>query len=77
MFYHLAYSGRGYNIKDNDVSKEESRKALDLIISKTIEFSKKNLDTEILTVDNHADGIYIYKWALENLPERAIKYYPS
>lgn len=70
-FYHLAYSGRGYNIKDNDVSKEESRKALDLIISKTIEFSKKNLDTEILTVDNHADGIYIYKWALENLPERA------
>ena len=70
-FYHLAYSGRGYNIKDNDVSKEESRKALDLIISKTIEFNKKNLDVEILTVDNHADGIYIYNWALENSPERA------
>ena len=70
-FYHLAYSGRGFNIKDNDVSKEESRKAMDLIISKTIEFSKKDLDTEILTVDNHADGIYIYNWALKNNPDRA------
>ena len=72
-FYHLAYSGRGYNIKDNDVSKKESRKALDLIISKTIEFSEKDMDIEILTVDNHADGIYIYNWALENAPERADK----
>ena len=70
-FYHLAYSGRGYNIMNNDISKEESRKALDLIISKTMELSEKNLDVEILTVDNHADGIYIYKWALENAPDRA------
>lgn len=70
-FYHLAYSGRGFNIKNNDVSKEESRKALDFIISKTLEFREKELDIEILTVDNHADGIYIYKWALENDPGRA------
>ena len=70
-FYHLAYSGRGFNIKNNDVSKEESRRAMDLIISKTVEFSKKDHDIEILTVDNHADGIYIYNWALKNNPERA------
>ena len=70
-FYHLAYSGRGFNIKDNDVSKEESRRALDFIIAKTLEFHKKGLDIEILTVDNHADGIYIYNWALKNAPERA------
>ncbi len=70
-FYHLAYSGRGYDMMDNDVSKDQSRKALDLIISKTIEFSDKNMDIEILTVDNHADGVYIYNWALENAPDRA------
>ena len=70
-FYHLAYSGRGYDMMDNDVSKEQSRKALDLIISKTIEFSDKNRDIEILTVDNHADGVYIYNWALKNAPDRA------
>ena len=70
-FYHLAYSGRGYDMMDNDVSKEQSRKALDLIISKTIEFSDKNRDVEILTVDNHADGVYIYNWALKNAPDRA------
>lgn len=70
-FYHLAYSGRGFNIMDDDVSKEESKKSLDLIISKTLEFQDKGLDIEILTVDNHSDGIYIYNWALKNLPERA------
>lgn len=70
-FYHLAYSGRGFKIKDDDVSKEESRNIMDFIISKTLEFHKKSLDIEILTVDNHADGIYIYKWALKNAPERA------
>jgi len=70
-FYHLAYSGRGYNIMNNDISKEESRKALDLIISKTMELSEEDIDVEILTVDNHADGIYIYNWALENAPDRA------
>ena len=70
-FYHLAYSGRGFNIKDNDVSKEESRKVLDLIISKTLEFENKGFNIEILTVDNHSDGIYIYNWALKNFPERA------
>ncbi len=70
-FYHLAYSGRGFNIKDNDISRKESRDVLDFIISKTLEFHKKKLDIEILTVDNHADGIYIYNWALKNAPERA------
>lgn len=70
-FYHLAYSGRGINIKDNDVSKTQSRNAIDLIISKTLEFHGKGLDIEILTVDNHSDGVYIYNWARKNFPERA------
>jgi Fe-coproporphyrin III synthase len=74
-FYHLAYSDHGLNIKDIDVSKTESRRALDLIISKTLELNEIGLDTEILTVDNHADGIYIYNWALKNAPHRAQKIY--
>lgn len=70
-FYHLVYSGRGIHLKDADVTREESRAALDLIIAKTLDFQARRLATEILTVDNHADGIYIYLWALKNKPERA------
>lgn len=70
-FYHLAYSGRGLDLKDADVTREESRKAIDLIISKTLDFHKRGINVEILTVDNHADGIYIYQWAKKNAPEKA------
>lgn len=56
-FYHLVYSGRGTKMINEDISKEETRKALDLIIKKSLEFGPK---VEILTVDNHADGIYTY-----------------
>ncbi|MPW25098.1 radical SAM protein [Alkalibaculum sp. M08DMB] len=64
-FYHLAYSGRGSQIKDEDLTPEEKRKALDYIIEKTIDFGERNIKTEILTVDNHCDGIYLYNY-MEN-----------
>ncbi|URZ15141.1 putative heme d1 biosynthesis radical SAM protein NirJ1 [Clostridium felsineum] len=56
-FYHLVYSGRGSSMIDKDISKEEARAAMDLIIDKTFELGKK---VEILTVDNHADAVYLY-----------------
>lgn len=70
-FYHLVYSGRGKELKDADVTLEQSRKALDLIIAKTLEFERKEIKVEILTVDNHADGVYLYLWALRHKPDRA------
>jgi len=59
-FYHLVYSGRGSKMRDEDISHAETRQAMDLIIQKTIDFHRRGLDKEILTVDNHADGVYIY-----------------
>lgn len=70
-FYHLVFSGRGASMKNGDVTREESRKALDLIISKTLEFYYKGINTEILTVDNHADGVYVYNWARKHMPDKA------
>lgn len=61
-FYHLVYTGRGSEIKDEDLSHEEKRKALDFIIEKTLDFGARNINTEILTVDNHCDGIYLYEY---------------
>lgn len=70
-FYHLVYSGRGKAIVEADVSKEETRSAMDLILAKTLDWERRGVKVEVLMVDNHADGIYAYLWAKKHLPERA------
>ena len=69
-FYHLVYSGRGKEIMEEDVSHEESRGAMELIMKYALELGET---TEILTVDNHADGIYLYLKAVERYPQKAEK----
>ena len=63
-FYHLVYSGRGGQMMDEDVSAEESRRAMDTIIARTKDFEARGLKKEILTVDNHCDGVYMYLKAI-------------
>lgn len=63
-FYHLVYSGRGNAMMDEDVTPEESRQAMDTIIRRTRDFEQRGLKKEILTVDNHCDGVYMYLRAL-------------
>lgn len=63
-FYHLVYSGRGNQMMDEDVTPEESRRAMDIIIRRTRDFEARGLKKEILTVDNHCDGVYMYIKAL-------------
>ncbi len=70
-FYHLVYSGRGSEIANEDLSHEETREALDLIMERTKDLHDRNIPKEILTVDNHADGPYLYLKLLEENPERA------
>ncbi|MCL2336547.1 MAG: putative heme d1 biosynthesis radical SAM protein NirJ1 [Firmicutes bacterium] len=72
-FYHLVYSGRGSDIRADDLSHDETRAALDLILEQTKDFHRRGLAKEILTVDNHADGIYIYLSLLRSDPERAAR----
>jgi MoaA/NifB/PqqE/SkfB family radical SAM enzyme len=70
-FYHLVYSGRGGQIAGEDLSREETRHALDIILERTADFHRRGLNKEILTVDNHVDGIYLYMKLRERDPERA------
>ncbi|ABR46295.1 Radical SAM domain protein [Alkaliphilus metalliredigens QYMF] len=74
-FYHLVYTGRGSTMVAEDISHEESRQAMDLIIERTLDFHRRGLHKEILTVDNHADGIYIYQKLKEMDPSRADEVY--
>lgn len=70
-FYHLVYSGRGSEIAKEDLSHEETRKVLDLIMDRTKDLHDRNMPKEVLTVDNHADGPYVYQRLLDEDPERA------
>ena len=64
-FYHLVYSGRGNEMMEEDVTPEESRQAMDIIIRRTKDFEERGLKKEILTVDNHCDGVYMYVKAVQ------------
>lgn len=70
-FYHLVYSGRGNQMIAQDVSPEESRQAMETIVRRTIDFENRGLKKEILTVDNHCDGVYLYLRTLKEDPEKA------
>mgnify|MGYP003701719499 CR=1 FL=1 len=64
-------SGRGGGLSEATLSHDETRRAVDLIISRTDERHKKVRPLEVLTVDNHADGPYVWMRLLREDPERA------
>jgi len=70
-FYHLVYSGRGGDLFADDLTHAESRHAMDIIMERTRDYFARGLDINILTVDNHADGVYIYRKLKESDPEKA------
>lgn len=59
-FYHLVYAGRGSELVEEDLAHAETRRAVDLIIDRTKDLYDRGLPKEVLTVDNHADGPYLY-----------------
>jgi radical SAM protein with 4Fe4S-binding SPASM domain len=70
-FYHLVYSGRGENIKEAELSDQDKKKTIDKIIKWSQYFIDQGEPREILTVDNHADGAYLYLKTKKRDPERA------
>lgn len=70
-FYHLVYAGRGSRLMDEDLDHAGTRALLDLIMDRTKAMFQKGQCPEVLTVDNHADGPYVYLRLLREDPERA------
>ena len=70
-FYHLVYSGRGSALIDEDLAHDETRRVVDLIIDRTRDLHERGKPTEVLTVDNHADGPYVYQRMLAEGSDRA------
>ncbi|MEW6172472.1 MAG: radical SAM protein [Bacillota bacterium] len=74
-FYHLVSVGRGVNLRDQDLDPATKRSLVELIINRTIDFCERGLKKEILTVDNHADAVFIYLKVKQIAPERAAEVY--
>jgi len=70
-FYHLVYAGRGSRLAAEDLDHAATRRLLDLIMDRTRDLFARGLEKEILTVDNHADGPYVYLRLLREDPKRA------
>ena len=72
-FYHLVTAGRGKELRQELIPAEETREIMDYLLDKTREFFHKGEEKEILTVDNHADGVYLYLKLQREDPSRAEK----
>jgi len=70
-FYHLVYSGRGSELMAEALAPDETRRIVDLILNRTRELHRRGHPAEVLTVDNHCDGPYVYLRLLEEDPDRA------
>jgi 12,18-didecarboxysiroheme deacetylase len=70
-FYHLVYAGRGSELVNEDLNAEQTRETVDLILDRTKQLHDREFPVEVLTVDNHADGPYVYLRLLKEDPERA------
>ncbi|MDR0466181.1 MAG: 12,18-didecarboxysiroheme deacetylase [Deltaproteobacteria bacterium] len=70
-FYHLVYSGRGSELIKEDLDHAETRALLDLIMDRTRALFDAGKSKEVLTVDNHADGPYVWMRLKREDPGRA------
>ena len=68
-FYHLCPAGRGKDL--TALTPEQSRQAVDTIITRTGDFIARGKRIEVLTVDNACDGPYLYLRMLKENHPRA------
>ncbi len=70
-FYHFVPSGRGGTMANEDLTHAQSREVVEMILAKTRSFKEAGRTTDILTVDNHVDGVYTYLKLIEQDAVRA------
>lgn len=70
-FYHLVYTGRGETLVEEALSLDKTREVVDSIIDLTADRHQNGRKIEVLTVDNHCDGPYLYLRMLQENPVRA------
>ena len=72
VFSHLVYAGRG-NRPEDDLARDEKRRALDLILARAEDFARRGVGIRIGTAENYVDGVYLYLQLARKNPTRAAK----
>lgn len=69
---HLNYGGRGN--KKEDAHFEMTRKAMNILFDKALEYEQKGTPLEIVTGNNDADAAFMLMWARDKFPAANINY---
>ncbi len=67
---HLNYAGRGDRNRKSDVVHQTTRWAMDLLFERCWRDVEAGRDTEFVTGNNDADGVYLLGWVREHFPQR-------
>jgi heme d1 biosynthesis protein len=68
---HLNYAGRGNRNRKDDATFQMTRNALDMIFEACWQDIQNGINTEYVTGNNDADGVYLLQWVEKNHPEMA------
>ncbi len=69
-FSHLNYAGRGNKNRKDDVFLQTTRWAMDLLFDRVLEEQRNGRETEFVTGNNDADGVYMLLWVKKNFPDQ-------
>jgi len=67
---HLNYAGRGNVNRAADACHETTRRAMDLLLETCWRNVEAGAETEFVTGNNDADGVYFLSWVRRRFPER-------
>ncbi len=70
-FSHLNYAGRGNKNRETDVFLQTTRWAMELLFEHALADVRAGRQTEFVTGNNDADGVYMLQWIKKNYPEQA------
>ncbi len=70
-FSHLNYAGRGNKNRKDDTHLQTTRWAMDLLFERAMQDAKAGRNTEFVTGNNDADGVYLLHWVEKYHPEQA------
>jgi len=67
---HLNYAGRGNRNRADDAQHANTRQAMDLMFDTAWDHVQRGLDTEFVSGNNDADGVYLLFWLQKRFPDR-------
>ncbi|BAO45588.1 heme d1 biosynthesis radical SAM protein NirJ [Thiolapillus brandeum] len=70
-FSHLNYAGRGNKNRKDDTHFKTTRWAMDLLFDRAMADARAGRNTEFVTGNNDADGVYLLHWVRQHHPEQA------